>query len=250
MFIASIIFICSLEYKANVKTNFIIIPLVLISMFFLFVSNLKNFSTARMYPLLGDGFTNTFIFGIKNIYVFGGIAFLYFLPPLLKEPEKFKKISLYSITLSAIYILMTVSIILFMFAYFVNIDEIMPLFSAARNIEFGSFFQRLESIFLLIWMIIFACYISISMTFCLEVSKKLANLNDSTPIVAPLGILFFGIAMIAKNYSVSTFLESEVYPYLNLGITFVLSITLLILANIKLKKTKPEKSKQKFIRSR
>ena len=100
MFIASIIFICSLEYKANVKTNFIIMPLVLISMIFLFISNLKNFSPMRMYPLLGEGFSNTFIFGIKNIYVFGGISFLYFLPPLLKEPEKFKKISIFSITIS------------------------------------------------------------------------------------------------------------------------------------------------------
>ena len=236
MFIAAITIVCSLDFKANAKTNYVIMPIVLISMLFLFFSNVKNFSTDRMFPLLGDGFTNTFITGIGNVFAFGGIIFLYLLPPLLKEPEKFKKIALTSITLSAIYILITVSIILFMFAYFVNIDEIMPLFSAARNIEFGSFFQRLESIFLLIWLIVFACYISIVMMFCIEMFKKLTNLKDSKPIAPCFGLLFLGISLIPKNYAISAFLESNIYPSLNIGIEYILSISILILANLKLKK--------------
>lgn len=238
MFITAIILVCSLDFNSNVKTNYIITPLVLISMIFLFISNLKNFSTSRMYPILGEGFTNTFITGIGSIYAFGGIVFLYFMPPLLREPEKFKKVAITSIIISAIYIIMTVSIILFMFAYFVNIDEIMPLFSAARNIEFGAFFQRLESIFLLIWMIIFACYISITMTFCLEVFKKITNIKDSKPVVLSFGLFFLGISIIPKSYAVSNYLEAHIYPYLNIGINFILAILLLVLANFKLKKTK------------
>ena len=236
MFIAALILVCSLNFKSNVKTNYVIMPIVLISMFLLFIGNLKNFSVARMYPILGDGTFNTFVTGIGNIYVFGGISFLYFLPPLLKEPEKFKKITLISIILSAIYIIITICIVLFMFAYFVNIDEIMPLFSAARNIEFGAFFQRLESVFLLIWLIVFAGYVSINMTFCLEIFKNITNIKDTKPLVPSLGLFFLAISLIPKNYAVSNFLETHIYPYLNIGIGFVLSILILLLANYKLKK--------------
>ena len=238
MFIAAIIIVCSLDFKSNIKTTFIIMPIVLLSMVFLFICNLKNFSTDRMFPILGDGFTNTFITGIGNLYAFSGIVFLYFLPPLLKNPSKFKKISLISISISAVYIIMTVSIILFMFAYFVNIDEIMPLFSAARYIEFGSFFQRLESIFLLIWFIIFACYLSITMMYCTEIFKKITNLKDSKPIVPFFGLLFLAIALMPKNYASSSFLETTAYPILTIGITFILSGLLLLLANIKFVKQK------------
>lgn len=236
MFIASVIIVCSLNFKSHIKTNYIIMPIVLVSMIFLFISNLKNFSTSRMYPLLGDGFINTFITGTSNIYVFGGLVFLYFLPPLLKEPGKFKKISLISAIVSAIYIIMTISIVLFMFAYFVNINEIMPLFSAARNIEFGAFFQRLESVFLLIWLIVFACYLSIVVMFCLEIFKSISNIKDTRPLVPSFGLLFLAITLIPKNYAISNFLETHIYPYLNIGVDFILSGLILLLANYKLKK--------------
>ena len=236
IFIASLIIVCNLDFKSNVKTNYVIMPLVLISMIFLFVSNLKNFSTARMFPVLGDGFFNTFVTGIGNIYAFGGIVFLYFLPPLLKEPKNFKKVTLVSTIVSAIYLIVTISIVLFMFAYFVNIDEIMPLFSAARNIEFGAFFQRLESVFLLIWIISFACYISIVMMFCLEIFKNITNIKDTKPLVPIFGLLFLAISLVPKNYAVSNFLETQIYPYLNIGIGFVLSFLILFLANYKIKR--------------
>ena len=238
LFIMAIILACSLDYNANIKTNYIIMPIVLISIILLFVFNLKNFTVDRMFPIFGNGIVNTFVTGIGNIYAFGGIIFLYFLPPLLKEPQHFKKISILSIIISALYILITVSIILFMFAYFVNVDEIMPLFSAARNIEFGSFFQRLESIFLLIWLIIIASYVSIAMTFCLGIFKKITNTTDSKPLVLPFGLLFLGISMFPKNYAFSYFLETHIYPLLNIGIVFVLPFILLLLANIKSKKLK------------
>lgn len=236
MFIAAIMISCSLNFKANIKTNHIVMPLVLISMVFLFFSNFKNFSTERMYPLLGDGIYNTFILGLGNLYAFGGIALLYFLPPLLKEPKNFKKVAIYSIILSAIYLIITVSIILFMFAYFINVDEIMPLFSAARHIEFGSFFQRLESIFLLIWMIIFACYISILMSFSSHIFQKIFVLKDEKPLILPLGLLFLGISLIPKDYAISAFFETHVYAYLVNGIILFLGITILLLANLKLRK--------------
>ena len=122
-----------------------------------------------------------------------------------------------------------------MFAYFVKIDEIMPLFSAARTIEFGAFFQRLESVFLLIWLIIFACYISIIVMFCIEMFKKITNLKDSKPIVPIFGLFILGISLIPKNYSITTFLEAHIYPSLNIGIEYILAGTILILANIKKK---------------
>ena len=238
MFIAAVILVCCLDFKSNVKTTYIIIPVVSLSMIFLFISNLKNFSTDRMFPILGDGVTNTFVTGIGNLYAFGGFLLLYLLPPNLKEPKKFKKVAITSIVLSAIYLLITISIILFMFAYFVNIDEILPLFSAARYIEFGSFFQRLESVFLLIWFIIFACYISIILIFSVEIFKKMTNLKDTKPIAPFFALLLLGVSLIPKNYAVTSFLEASIYPYLNFGLNFVLLISMLILANIKLKKTK------------
>lgn len=235
LFIICIAITSKLEFTATLKTNLIIIPIMLFSIIFLFASNIKNFSFNRIFPILGNGFVNTFILGIGNIYAFSGIAFLYFLPPLLKKPENFKKVSITSAVIFAIYIILTVSVILFMFSFFVSEDEILPLYFAARYIEIGSFFVRLESVFLLIWMLVFACYLSIVVRFSMLIFKKITNIKNTKILAYPFSILMLGIALLPKNYANVKYYEANIYKYIILGFSYVFCLLLLIFANIKRK---------------
>lgn len=233
LFIITVAITNRLEFSATLKTNLIVVPFVLISMLFLFGSNLKNFSFDRIFPILGTGFVNTFILGIGNIYSFCGIAFLYFLPPLLKKPEAFKKVCITSVIIFAIFIILTVSVIIFMFSYFISKDEILPLYVVARYIEIGTFFVRLESIFLLIWMAIFACYLSIVVRFCMLIFKKLTNIKDTKALSYPFSILMLSISLIPCTYANAKHYETDIYPYIVIGINYIFCISLLIFANLK-----------------
>lgn len=227
-----------LDFNASLKTNLLIVPLVLASIVFLFFANMNKFVPQRAFPIFGDGLFQTFILGLGNLSAFGGITFLYFLPPYLKEPEKMKKIAFVSIGLSAIYLILCVSTLLFMFSFFINTNEITPLYNATRYIEFGSFFQRLESIFLLIWILAFACYISITSKFAMGIFKKLTNIESKKPLIDIFGLLMLGISLIPKNYAISDKFETEIYPHLVFGITFALGICILLLANFMKRKQK------------
>lgn len=227
-----------LDFNASLKTNLLIVPLVLASIIFLFFANMNKFVPQRAFPIFGDGLFNTFVLGLGNLSAFGGITFLYFLPPYLKEPEKMKKIALVSIGLSAIYLIFCVATLLFMFSFFINTNEITPLYNATRYIEFGSFFQRLESVFLLIWILAFACYLSITSKFAMGIFKKLTNIETKKPLIDVFGLLILGITLIPENYAISDQFETEIYPYLVLGITFCLGISILLLATLMKKKQK------------
>lgn len=232
MFVIAICAANRLDFNASLKTNLLILPLALVSMLFLFFANMNKFVPYRIFPIFGDGLFNTFVLGFTNLASFGGIALLYFLPPFLKEPEKIKKIAIVSIGLSAVYLILCVSTLLFMFSFFINTNEITPLYNATRYIEFGSFFQRLESVFLLIWILAFSCYLSIISKFSMSIFKKLTNIETKKPLIDIFGILILGIALLPKNYAISENFETEIYPYLVLGIAFFLGISILILANI------------------
>lgn len=238
LFIIAICTVNRLDFNASLKTNLLILPLVLASILFLFFANMNKFVPQRIFPIFGDGLFDTFVLGLSNLAAFGGIAYLYFLPPFLKEPEKMKKIAILSIGISAIYLILCVATLLFMFSFFINTNEITPLYNATRYIEFGSFFQRLESVFLLIWILAFACYLSIASKFAMNIFKKLTNIETKKPLVDIFGILILGISLLPKNYAISEKFETEIYPYLVLGITFFLGISILILANILKKKQK------------
>lgn len=232
-FIIAVSIVGHFNFKSTAKVNLIIIPLTLISVLFIFFSNLRNFTLENMYPIFGEGLFDTFILGLGNLGAFGGIAIIYFLPNLLKKPEDLKKVSMVSIIIAIVYLILSIAIILFMFSSLIEIDKIMPLYSAARNIEFGSFFQRLESIFLLVWIIQIACYLSINFSFCIYIFKKITKIEDGKKIILPYAIFLFSLALLPNNYAISSFLETKVYPYLVIGIVFALSFLILLLGFLK-----------------
>lgn len=232
-FITSVSIVAKLSLNASLKANLIIVPIVLISILFLFLANIRSFSIQRIYPLLGNGLYETFISGITNIYAFSGIVLIYFLPPLLKEPSKLLKISIAGTIISSIYLLFVVSLILFMFPVFVELDEVLPLYTIATYVEFGSFFQRLESVFLLIWLIAFVCYLSIIINLSLFTFKKITGIKDIKPMIYPFAFISLGIALLPKNYAIPKVYETKIYPYIMIGIVFILSFTLLLIAYFK-----------------
>ena len=91
-----------LDFIGTIKTNVIIIPIALIGVLFLFFTNINKFVPERIFPILGEGAFNTFVIGLTNIASFGGIAYLYFLPPLLKDGTNFK-INFFNCYLFSIY---------------------------------------------------------------------------------------------------------------------------------------------------
>ena len=226
------------RFSSIAKVNLLIIPLVVISIIFLFVANIKNFSLDNIFPIFGDGLFNTFVTGLGNLGAFGGITLLYFLPPYLKEPQKMKKIYLTSIILGTIYFILCISIILFMFISLMYTNQIMPLYSAARHIEFGNFFQRLESIFLLIWILQMVCYLSIVAKISISIFKKITNISDEKPVIFVFGLLIFAISLLPNNYAISKFIENYIYHYMVIIISIFLEISILLLAYFKKRRKK------------
>lgn len=226
------------RFSSIAKVNLLIIPLVVISIIFLFVANIKNFSLDNIFPIFGDGLFDTFVTGLGNLGAFGGITLLYFLPPYLKEPQKMKKIYLTSIIFGTIYFILCISIILFMFISLMYTNQIMPLYSAARHIEFGNFFQRLESIFLLIWILQMVCYLSIVAKISISIFKKITNISDEKPVIFVFGLLIFAISLLPNNYAISKFIENYIYHYMVIIISIFLGISILLLAYFKKRRKK------------
>lgn len=243
LFIIGICISNILGNNTSIKSNLIILPFALLSIIFIFIANFKNFTPQKIFPILGNGFYDTFIVGLINLTSFEGIIYLYFLPPYLKEPEKYKKIAITSMLLTGLYLVLCVSILLFIFPAFHSTNEIMPLYSATRYISFGTFLQRMDSFFMLIWIMAFLSYLAIICKFCIGIFQKITNVKNSKPIITIFGFLILGISLLPKNLSITNFFENNIYHYLSLGIVFILSIGILIIANIKKRSEKKNLSK-------
>ena len=235
LFIISSLIACSMKYNAIYRSTLIIFPFIIISTLFLLFSNMQFFIPEKMYPIFGNGLYTTFISGICNMFAFQALAYIYFMPPMLKEPEKIKKIAITSIVFSCIFLLVCVAIILFMFNSFVETDELMPLYSAVKYIEFGSFFQKLDSIFVLIWIMCFVSYLSITLKFSSSILKKLANVKNEAFFTFLLSIIILFISTWPKKYTISVELSGNIYKYCFMALVIGVSFLILLLSAVKQK---------------
>lgn len=227
--------ICNLKHKCIPKAVYIFLPIILFSLIFAFLGNQTNFDYNAIYPILGYGIHNTFFSGLSNLAAFSGIVYLYFLPPDLKEPHKFKKIAIISIILSAIFLLITIGNILFMFDNVLSSSELFPSYIVVRYIEFGPFFQRLDSVFLLIWNISFISVFSIVINLIINIFKKTANLTDDKPIMYPVLLTILGITLLINKNSLLRFFEADISRILFFSVIIGFGLLILLLANLKYK---------------
>lgn len=235
LFIIAAFVCCTMKYNAIYRSTYIYFPILLISTIGLFLSNTPYFEIERMYPFLGNGLFTTFVSGICNMFAIQALAYIYFTPPLLKEPTKVKKVAITSIVLSCILLLICVSIIIFMFNGFVETDELLPLYSSVKYIDFGSFFQKSDSLFILIWILSFVNYLGITLKFSTKILKKLINVEKGSFLSFILAIALFIASMWQKNYAVSTFFANDVYKYCFFILVIGISFLILLCATIKQK---------------
>lgn len=235
MLIIGAIISCSMKYNAIYRSTLIVFVFIIISTLFLLFSNMQYFQADKIYPIFGYGIFETFISGLCNIFAFQALAYIYFMPPMLKEPKDIKKVAVNSIILSCILLLVCVAIIFFMFNGFVDTDELIPLYSAVKYIAYGSFFQKMDSIFVLIWIISFVCFLSISLKFSSNILKKLTNSSNGSFFTFLLAILLFIAGIWQKNYTISINLSNHIYKYSFLIVVIGIPFLILLSSCIKQK---------------
>ena len=228
LFIISAALVSQLGKSGAFKANLIISPLIYLVLILVFIGNTKNFNFKICVILLATK-------GFSNLFAFIGLGYLYFIPSYLSDPNKFKNIALYSCIISGLFLILIVSTVLFMFNNTLSNSELFPLYLAVRYIEFGTFFQRLDSFFLFIVSLAFISYLSISTIICTNILKKISNTTNNEPVIYPYLLCIFSTSILIKNNPTLEFFENDIFKILFFSITLALSFIILILANIKKK---------------
>ncbi len=222
-----------LGFKNIVKSNTLVIFVILVTVVIIFIASLDKVEYQRIFPIMGFGVKETFIAGSLNVFSFGGLLFLYLIRPNLKEQKDFKKVGIISIILSAIYLLLSVTSLLLLFPFLTTGTETLSVYMSTRTIEFGKFFERADALFILVWIFTFLSYLSVIISYITKMNKKAFGVKNSSPIIYIVGILIFLVSLIPKDSSQILFAENVIYKYSALIIIFVYSFLILLIGYFK-----------------
>lgn len=242
-FIAGILIANLINFKAISNIICFIVPFSIISIIITFFARINDFNITNLTPILGKNYYTTFVLGASNTFAMYFIVVIYFLKPLLKNQNDFKKISIISYILSAILLLLTVVPILTLFNTTNGNEPINSLFLLARQIEFGNFIQRVDALFILLWILSIYAYLSFIIFLINRITKKIINISNEKMLSFSTCSILFGLSLIPLDVSQIHFIENIVYKFVIIGFMFGIGIIILILANIKFRKVKANDKK-------
>lgn len=226
--------------KGISRTICFIIPFAILSVIITFFTSFENLDIKDLTPFLGKSYKETFVIGLSNCFAMYILVIYYFLKPLLKDVKEFKKISVTSYLISFILLILTIIPMLTLFNTSSNSEPINSLFLLSRQIELGRFLQRVDALFIFLWIFAIFSYLSFIIFMINRIIKKIVPVSNEKMLSYSTCSILFGISLIPINISHIHFIEDTLYRFLIIGFAFVLGIIILVLANIK--KLKQKKS--------
>lgn len=222
-------------FKGISRTICFIVPFAIFSVIITFLTSFENLDIKDLTPIFGKSYHNTFITGLSNCFSMYILVIYYFLKPLLKKPSAFKRNSIISFLISFILLMLTIVPMLTLFNTSSNSEPINSLFLLSRQLELGRFLQRVDALFIFLWILAILAYLSFIIFMINRIIQKIVPLSNEKMMSFSTCSLLFGISLIPINISYIHFVEDTLYRYLIIGFTFILGIAILILANLKKK---------------
>lgn len=171
----------------------------LFSLLLLMVLSFNHFRLGYFFPILGYGIDKTLTTGVMRSTAYAEVVILAVFAGSLQGAENIKKAGTASLIISGIILSLVQLIAVLVFSY-TGVDEIVsPMYVLTRLIKFGGFFQRLDPLFLLLFVTVSIISVSVLLYTAVSIYCKMLRLQDARPVILPVGILVFTLAMAPKD---------------------------------------------------
>ena len=165
-------------FRPIIKTICAIVPFTILSILITFSGSIDKFEFSNFTPILGEGAKQVFLIGLQNLFSFSMINFFIFFKPILKNTYEFSKITISSFVISWLLLFVTVISLISAFPMSQDTSAINYLYLLSKKITLGNFIQRIDALFIFLWILSVFCYLSIVMFMMNVISKKITNCEN------------------------------------------------------------------------
>lgn len=217
--------------RSLVRLSGIVFPIVIISIAFIIFSVLEDMNFTNLLPVLGNGTTSVFLHGALDVGRFEAIIILFLIPPFVQN--NLKKIGYSSVLLASLCLTLTLVALLTLIPYPTVTENYFPIFEVTRLINYGRFFQRAESIFILIWIWVNFLALSFGLSLIELILKKVFHLKYSKVLIPILTVIMFSVGYPLNSIFEILKYRTISYHFITPILVFIYPLIILILANIK-----------------
>ncbi len=218
------------------RLHAITVPAIVAGFFIIMVGVLNYVDFSQLLPVMGEGAYKIFGDGAMKVSVFAELLLLFLMAPYIKTNKHLKVSGFWALGLSSFFLFISALIFVTVIPFPVALERTIPIFHIARLINFGRFFQRIESVFIIIWAAASLLFVTVNFYFILNTFKKTFKLEYYKPLILPFAILLMTISFLPGNLVDAVELEVDYFRNWSWTVTFGMTIILLLLARARKKK--------------
>ncbi len=189
-----------------------------------------------LQPLFGYGIIKTIETGFIRVSAYDEIVLLAIIIRSLQGLQVFKKVGYLTLILGGLTFSVCLICILAAFQYTVGGEHISGMYQLSRIIYFTRFFQRVESIFLFVWVISSVITVSFIFYISLNAYSRVFNISNHRPLILPFIFLTFMVAFLPGNFAEIMEIHLRVLREFSSAILIFIPVMVLVLALIRGKK--------------
>jgi spore germination protein KB len=222
LFILIVIMATRLGIEVIGRAGEIFTPMVIILFLILTVAIIPQMEMVRMLPILEDGIKPVLRGTIPiTAYTFlEPIVFLMILP-YVHQQNKITRSFLQGTLLGGIVIFITLIVSLLVLGPDLTTRDVYPSYNIARRISVGGFFERVEALIALQWMLTFFIKVTLYFYAFILGLSQLMKLKEYRVLTLPTGLILVPLALlIAPNssYYITAFDNYWVYYVITFGL--------------------------------
>lgn len=183
-------------------------------------------------PIGGHGIASTLYYGITRSSAYFEFMLLSFAVQSIGGHKAYKRVAITSILLNGAIFSISLLCYLMIFGYASGSENISGIFELSRSIYYNRFLQRIESIFIFVWVISSVLSTTASFVVGLYLYCRAFTIKDHRPMVLPFAVLVYIIAILPPSLLEVTQKNLLILRQYSMYIMYLPSVLVLIIALI------------------
>lgn len=210
--------------------------IVMCGIVIILILSIPNYNFGYLKPLGGYGIARTLKVAVFRTSAYGEVLILALIVTSLENRSILKKAGILSLLLSGLVFSVTFLLYISAFGYSMGMENLSGMFQMSKNIYYTGFFQRVETIFLFIWVISSLLAVAISFYSSVAVYCKTFKITNHRPLLLPFSFLMYTLSFIPKNISEVIQINLTLIRQYSFPITFLMPILVLLISIVASKK--------------
>jgi len=200
-FISVTVLLAYLGLEVIARVSYLSIYPVLMGLAVLLILAYSTYNPDNLKPFFGYGLNKTLYHGVLRSSAYAEVMLLALALNALNNHKDFKRAGLISLAITGVVFSGCLILYIMAFGYTGGVENVSGLFQLSRIIYLSRFFQRVEALFLFIWIICSVVTVATSFYISIATYCKTFHIPSQKPLVFHFGILLFTMAILPKNIS-------------------------------------------------